>query len=87
MVTELQLLWLQILSLSLVLMVINSLISMQSCNQFITYIYTHVYTVHIYMNQNNLYTLQNNPCYLINAIQYHTVLKQVLQQQELSLSY
>lgn len=44
MVTELQLLWLQILSLSLVLMVINSLISMQSCHQFITYIYTHVYT-------------------------------------------
>lgn len=73
MVTELQLLWLQILSLSLVLMVINSLISMQSCNQFITYIYTHVYTVHIYMNQNNLYTLQNNPCYLINAIQYYTL--------------
>lgn len=69
MVTELQLLWLQILPFSLVLMVINSLISMQSCNQFITY---------IYMNQNNLYTLQNNP---------HTVLKQASQQQEFSLSH
>lgn len=55
MVTELQLLWLQILSLSLVLMVINSLISMQSCNQFITYIYTCIYSTHIYESEQSIY--------------------------------
>lgn len=51
MVTELQLLWLQILSFSLVLMVINSLISMQSCNQFITYIYS----LHMYESEQSMY--------------------------------
>lgn len=73
MVTELQLLWLQILSFSLVLMVINSLISMQSYNQFITHIFIFTVYIHVSMNQNNLYTLQNHPCCFIHAIQQHTL--------------